>query len=81
MGLYVSVSMVRRRLKLNRNEMVNLFNTVMFYIQYCLKTGEYVLQKRNLVLKDGQEVPQSHIADQHKATGGRDTEHDRSNHN
>ena len=48
--------------------MLSPFNTVMYYLILLEKLGEYVLQKRSLVLKDGQEMPQSQIADQHMAT-------------
>ena len=62
--------------------MVSPFNTVMYYsFLFEKKTGEFVLQKRNLVLKDGQEMPQSQTADQHTATRGRDTDNDRPHHN
>ena len=41
-----------------------------------------MLQKKEIsILKDGQEMPQSQIADQHTATRGRDTEYDRPHHN
>ena len=40
-----------------------------------------MLQKRSLVLKDGQEMPQSQIADQHTVTRRRDAEHDQPHHN
>ena len=60
--------------------MASQYNTVMYYSILFEKLGN-TCYKKSLILKDGQEIPQSKIADQHTATRGRDTEQNRPHHN
>ena len=57
--------------------MVSPFKTVMYHSILLEKLGNTCYKKEVRILKDGQEMPHSQIADQHLATRGRDTEHDR----